>query len=67
MAMALPGKEQAPASFGAGGAVSYRGMLFFKTYSPKLAHANNVCGAFEYEVDGHWQHSFKNLGVEVAL
>ena len=59
--MALPEKEQAPASFGAGGAVSYRGMLFFKTYSP------NVCGAFEYEVDGLWQHSFKNLGVEVAL
>lgn len=37
--------------FGAGGAVSYRGMLFFKSNSPKLAHANNVCGAFEYEVD----------------
>ncbi len=36
---------------GAGGALSYRGMLFFKTNSPKLAHGNNVCGAFEYEVD----------------
>jgi hypothetical protein len=37
--------------FGEGGAVSYRGMLFFKTNSQKLAQFNNVCGAFEYEVD----------------
>ncbi len=37
--------------FGAGGAVSYRGMLFFRTTSPKLARLNNACGAFEYEVD----------------
>jgi len=37
--------------FGPGGAVSYRGMLFFQTTSPKLAHLNNACGAFEYEVD----------------
>jgi hypothetical protein len=36
---------------GAGGAVSYRGMLFFKTGSQKLARLNNACGAFEYEVD----------------
>jgi hypothetical protein len=26
-------------------------MLFFKTTSQKLAHLNNACGAFEYEVD----------------
>lgn len=38
--------------FGSGGAVSYRGMLFFKTASKKLAKLNNACGAFEYEVDG---------------
>ncbi len=38
--------------FGPGGAVSYRGMLFFKTTSKKLAKLNNACGAFEYEVDG---------------
>jgi len=38
--------------FGADGAISYRGMLFFKTASPKLARLNNACGAFEYEVDG---------------
>jgi len=37
--------------FGQGGAVSYRGMLFFKTTSQKLAQLNNACGAFEYEVD----------------
>jgi hypothetical protein len=37
--------------FGPGGAVSYRGMLFFRTTSTKLARLNNACGAFEYEVD----------------
>lgn len=37
--------------FGAGGAVSYRGMLFFRTASKKLARVNNTCGAFEYDVD----------------
>lgn len=37
--------------FGAGGAVSYRGMLFFRTTSQQLASLNNACGAFEYEVD----------------
>lgn len=37
--------------FGPGGSVSYRGMLFFKTASKKLARLNNLCAAFEYEVD----------------
>ena len=37
--------------FGPGGSVSYRGMLFFRTTSEKLARVNNACGAFEYEVD----------------
>ena len=37
--------------FGAGGAISYRGMLFFQTASQQLARLNNMCGAFEYEVD----------------
>jgi hypothetical protein len=37
--------------FGPGGTVSYRGMLFFRTASKKLARLNNACGAFEYEVD----------------
>jgi hypothetical protein len=38
--------------FGASGAVSYRGMLFFRTASQKLTRLNNACGAFEFEVDG---------------
>lgn len=37
--------------FGPGGAVSYRGMLFYRTTSQKLAKLNNICGAFEYDVD----------------
>ena len=37
--------------FGAAGAISYRGMLFFQTTSQNLARLNNMCGAFEYEVD----------------
>ena len=37
--------------FGPGGSVSYRGMLFYRTTSQKLARLNNACVAFEYEVD----------------
>jgi hypothetical protein len=37
--------------FGPGGSVSYRGMLFLSTASQKLASANNLCAAFEFEVD----------------
>jgi hypothetical protein len=37
--------------FGPGRAVSYRGMLFYRTPSQKLAALNNACGAFEHEVD----------------
>lgn len=37
--------------FGTGGAVSYRGMLFYQTASQKLARLNNTCGAFEFETD----------------
>ena len=36
--------------FGSGGAVSYRGMLFFRTNSQKIS-LGSACGAFEYEVD----------------
>jgi hypothetical protein len=39
--------------FGLGGSVSYRGMLFFRTTSKKLARLNNACAAFEYDVDGN--------------
>ena len=38
--------------FGPGGSVSYRGMLFCRTASQKLARLNNACAAFEYDVDG---------------
>jgi hypothetical protein len=37
--------------FGPGGSVSYRGMLFFRIASQKVARLNGTCGAFEYEVD----------------
>jgi hypothetical protein len=37
--------------FGPGGSVSYRGMLFTQSASPKFARINNGCAAFEYEVD----------------
>jgi len=35
----------------AGGAVSYRGILYYRTPSQKLARLNNACAVFEYEVD----------------
>jgi hypothetical protein len=37
--------------FGPGGSISYRGMLFFRTTSQKLAKLNGMCGAFEYDVE----------------
>ena len=37
--------------FGEGGAVSYRGILYYRTTSPKLAKLNAVAGVFEYEAD----------------
>jgi hypothetical protein len=37
--------------FGPGGAVSYRGILYFQTTSQKLARLNAAPGVFEYEVD----------------
>jgi hypothetical protein len=37
--------------FGPGGSVSYRGMIYFRTDSQKMARINNVCGAFEFETD----------------
>lgn len=45
--------------FGQGGSVSYRGMLFYRTTSKKLARLNNACGAFEFEVDGAGNTSAK--------
>ena len=37
--------------FGAGGAVSYRGILYFQTPSQKLARMNENPGVFEFDVD----------------
>ena len=39
--------------FGPGGSLSYRGMLFYRTTSKKLARLNNACAAFEYQVDAN--------------
>ncbi|HEV2387367.1 MAG TPA: hypothetical protein VGS20_08940 [Candidatus Acidoferrales bacterium] len=33
------------------GSVSYRGILYFRTASEKMARLNSVAGVFEYEVD----------------
>jgi hypothetical protein len=49
---AITWKAMGVGKFGVEGAVSYRGMLFFKTASQKLARLNNACGAFEHDVDG---------------
>ena len=49
---AISWKAMGFGKFGAEGATSYRGMLFFKTASQKLARLNNACAAFEYDVDG---------------
>jgi hypothetical protein len=35
----------------AGGAVSYRGAVYFSASSPKLARLNTVAAVFEFEVD----------------
>ena len=48
---AVTWKGTAVGKFGTGGSVSYRGMLFFRTASQKLARLNNTCAAFEYDVD----------------
>jgi|SRR5271157_519073 len=52
-------KGSGQGKFGEGGAVSYRGMLFYRTTSQKLARLNNMCGAFEYEVDAAGNTSSK--------
>jgi len=48
---AVTWKGSAVGKLGAGGTVSYRGMLFFRSASAKFAALNSVGGAFEYEVD----------------
>lgn len=45
--------------FGPGGSVSYRGMLYYRTNSQKLARLNNMCGVFEFETDADGNTSSK--------
>jgi hypothetical protein len=44
-------KGQGVGRFVGGGAVSYRGALYFSTSSSKLGRLNTVAAIFEYEVD----------------
>jgi hypothetical protein len=46
-------------SFGAGGSVSYRGMLYYRTDSQKMSRMNNMAVAFEFDVDGAGNTSSK--------
>jgi len=48
-------KGQGVGKFVGGGAVSYRGAIYYSTASPKLARLNTLAAIFEYEVDagGH--------------
>ena len=45
-------KGQGVGKFLAGGAVSYRGALYYSTANPKLARLNTIAGVFEFDVDG---------------
>ena len=44
-------KGQGAGTIKAGGAVSYRGAVYFTASSPKLARLNTVAAVFEFEVD----------------
>ena len=44
-------KGQGVGRFVEGGAVSYRGAIYYSTASPKLARLNSVAAVFEFEVD----------------
>jgi hypothetical protein len=44
-------KGQGVGKFLAGGAVSYRGAIYYSSPSPKLSRLNTVAGVFEFEVD----------------
>lgn len=44
-------KGQGAGKFVGGGAVSYRGAVFYNSASPKLARLNTVAAVFEFEVD----------------
>jgi len=44
-------KGQGVGKFVGGGAVSYRGAVYYNTASPKLTRLNTVAAVFEFEVD----------------
>jgi len=44
-------KGQGVGRFVGGGAVSYRGAVYWSTASPKLARLNDVAAVFEFDVD----------------
>ena len=44
-------KGQGVGKFVGGGAVSYRGAVYYNSTSPKFARLNNVAQVFEFEVD----------------
>ena len=46
-------KGQGVGKFLDGGAVSYRGAVYYSTASPKLARLNTVATVFEFEVDAN--------------
>ena len=46
-------KGQGVGKFLAGGAVSYRGAIYYSTATPKLARLNSLAGVFEFEVDAN--------------
>ena len=46
-------KGQGVGRFAGGGAVAYRGAVYYSTSSAKLARLNTVAAIFEYEVDTH--------------
>jgi hypothetical protein len=46
--------------FVGGGAVSYRGAVYYSTASPKLARLNGVAGVFEFDVDANGNTTAKS-------
>ena len=48
---AITWKGSGSGKLGPDGSVSYRGILYYRTDSKKLARLHNACGVFEYEVD----------------
>jgi hypothetical protein len=47
----IPWKGSGVRKFKEKGAVSFRGILYYRTASQKLARLNNATGVFEHEVD----------------